>query len=714
MDTPAAPAPQRTRRDCLAAAALAAVAFAVFAPALGHEFVNYDDPDYVTANRHVTAGLTAGGAYWALTAFHTYNWHPLTWLSLQLDASLWKGADAKPDPRGFHLTNVLLHAANAALLFLALRSLTGAYWRSLAAALLFAVHPLRAESVAWVSERKDVLSACFGLLTLWAYARYVRAPSPGRYLAVLASFALSLLAKPMLVTLPCLLLVLDWWPLGRWQARGFWPLLREKLPLFVLAAASAVVTVRAQAGEGAVAGLTLFPADVRAANAVLSYAAYLAKTVWPAGLAVYYPHPVYPYAGGLPPAQVAAAGFLLAAITAGAAALRGRAPYLLAGWLWYLGSLVPVIGLVQVGSQAYADRYTYLPQVGLLIAACWGAADLARARPGVALAAAGAAAVALAALTWRQLPAWHDSVSLWQHALGVARDNPVARLNLGLAFEQQGNDKEAAAQYREAIRLDPRFARALGNLGNLLLRRGGPPNEALRLLREACRAAPGSALMRTNLANALLRQGQLDEAARQFNEAIRLDPALVGAAAHDRLGEIEASRGNAAAAADFFREALRRQPDFPEARAGLGAALVQLGQAEEGLRLLREAVRAAPRFERGHVQLGEALEKTGDLDGAATHFGEATRLRPEVPLAWLKLGGVRARQGRTEEAVDCFSKAAAAHARAGRFADAAAAGRSARARAEAAGRTDLVRQVDGWLSNYERARAAPAPPGASP
>jgi tetratricopeptide (TPR) repeat protein len=635
-----------SRPDGLVALAVAAAAFAAFAPALRCGFVGFDDPYYVLNNPYVREGLSAEGTVWAFTTFYNANWHPLTWLSLQLDAALWS-----VDARGFHLTNVLLHAANAVFLFLALRSLTGCFWRSVAVALLFAVHPLRAESVAWVSERKDVLSACFGLLALLAYAGYARAPSAGRYLPVAVLLALSLLAKPMLVTLPCLLLVLDGWPLRRARTLGDWgKLVSEKLPLFALVAASCVVTVRAQAGSAAVVDTGRFPVGERLENAAVGYAFYLAKTAWPVDLAVFYPHP-----GAARPARVAAgAALLLAALTAGAVALRRRAPYLLAGWLWYLGTLVPVIGLVQVGLQAYADRYTYLPQVGLLLAACWGVADLTRARPRAALAGAGAAAVLLAALTWNQLAVWHDSVSLWEHDLRVAGPSFTALVDLGEALEAEGRVDRAEECFREALRLDPGSALALVDLAGLLSGQG-KQDGAQKLLEEARQLAPDFGRVRSELGVVLYRRGKLEEAAREIAEAVRLAPGL--SEAHCNLGLVEAARHNDARAADCFRQALRLRPDSPAALSGLGRVLIRQGKAGEGLACLRAAVRLNPKFVDGHINLGKALAEQGDLEGAARHFAEATRLDPGQAAAWYNLGAARFGQGRLAEAADGLERA---------------------------------------------------------
>jgi tetratricopeptide (TPR) repeat protein len=603
-------------RDWLMAVALACVTVVAFLPALRCEFVNFDDTDYVTRNPHVTAGLTSAGAAWAFTTFTQSNWHPLTWLSLQLDASLYW-----PNAWGFHLTNVLVHAASAALLFLALRALTGAFWRSAAVALLFAVHPLRVESVAWISERKDVLSVFFGMAALLAYAGYVHRPSALRYAAVLVAFALSLLCKPMLVTLPCLLLVLDWWPLGRWTDRGAWPLVREKLPLFALVAASAAVAYRAQLELSAVATLEKFPLPIRIENAFVSYVMYLWKTVWPAELAVYYPHPIYDTRTGLKvPTEVFAGALLLVALlTAGAVLLRKRAPYLLAGWLWYLGTLVPVIGLIQVGSQAYADRYTYFPQIGILVALCWGVADLARVRGRVAVAACAAAALALAVVTWQQLTVWKNSVALWRHAIQVTFSTATSQMNLGTALEEAGDVPGAIECYRAALKYEPDNARAW-----------------------------------VNLASAHYQMNRFDEAAEFLKQSLRLAPDVPQNISN--LGRIEAARGNLDQAAKLFNKALELNPDFVPAHLGLGT-LLATAHPDEALRHLETAVKLDPGSGQAHVLLGTFFEAHGDFDRAVPQYEEAVRLAPEEATHWFRLGTAYARQGRTADARRCLEKA---------------------------------------------------------
>jgi Flp pilus assembly protein TadD len=605
------------RRKWLVAAGLAVVAFANFVPALSCQFINLDDADYVTQNPNVREGLGAVRALWAFRAVHSANWHPLTWLSLQLDASLWKGSSGELDPRGFHFTNVLLHAVSAALLFLAFEALTGALWRSAAVALLFAIHPLRVESVAWISERKDVLSTLFGLAALWGYASYVHKPSVARYLAVFAAFLLSLLSKGMLVTLPFLLLVLDWWPLSRVRtARDWWPLVREKVPLFALAIGVAVYTYLAQESQGSMGGSELFPLSTRIGNAVVTYAEYLKKTAWPVGLSIFYPYPVE----GLSAVRVVLSCLLLAAITVSAVALRRRAPYLLTGWLWYAGTLVPVIGLVQVGGAAYADRYTYFPQIGILLAICWGVADLARNYIRLAAAAGVAAALAAGWLTWNQIAVWKDSVALWDNAVRVAGPNAQALNFLGQALAQEGHDDEAGKAFAEA-----------------------------------CKVAPYSSYGFLNLGKVRLRQGRTQEAEKLFLTAIGLEPPQ--ADAHTDLGVIALQRGDFARAAERFRVALQIAPNSADAHKGLGFALVRLGKVKEGIVELQAAVNCEPQAPQTHALLGSVLEAQGDLPGATKELTAATRLDPHTASHWINLGAILARQRQFAEAVACFEKA---------------------------------------------------------
>jgi tetratricopeptide (TPR) repeat protein len=690
-------------RDGLTAAVLAACTFAVFAPALDYGFVNFDDGHYVTQTEQVTKGLSLSGAGWAFTTYHTANWHPLTWLSLQLDATLWpKPADKPLQAFGFHLTNVLLHSASAALLFLALRLLTGAYWRSAAVALLFAVHPLRVESVAWISERKDDLSVFFGLLALWAYADYARRPSVWRYLAVAAAFAASLLSKPMLVTLPFLFLVLDWWPLQRWPARRGW-LLLEKLPLLALVLASSWFTVAAQREGGAVKTLEAYPVAVRLENAVVSYAAYLVKTVWPARLSPYYPHP----RATLPISNVAAACLLLVALTAGAAALWRKAPYLLAGWLWFLGTLVPAIGLVQVGGQAMADRYSYFPQIGILIAACWGVAALAGKQGRVALAGAAVAAVVLAGFTLTLLPIWKDSLSLWEHARRTSGDCSYTLISLGLALDEKATEmkrppplEEEERCYRRAIEVDDAAFNAHYNLGLVLLRQGRL-KESVDELRRTCELVPDFPMPHSDLGGALLYLDNLDEAAAECERAIGLMPGL--AEAHRNLGLVELKRKNIPRAAAEFREAVDLRPTSSDSRAGLGVALAEQGELDEAVKQLIMAVKLDPRSVQAYFNLGTTLEKRQEWDRAADCFQNAIQLNQGMAMAWYKLGMIRTRQEKWRDAASALARARLLDPGSSTFGPAL---ETALKRLGESGQGDLERRIRDQLNQQLRSRGA--------
>ena len=460
-------------RRVACAGGLALLTLAVYLPVLAHGFLRFDDPYYVTRNPHVQAGLSWEGIAWAFQANVASNWHPLTLLSHMLDCELFG-----MDPLGHHLTSLLLHTASVVLLFEALRRMTGEVWRSAAVAALFAVHPTHVESVAWIAERKDVLSGFFWMLTLLAWERWIRQPSPKRYMAVALAFTAGLLSKPMVVTLPFVLLLLDIWPFER-KIR-----VKEKLPLFALAAVSCVATLITQ--SGAIGLASRFPMKLRLANAVLSYAAYLGKTVFPTRLAVFYPMPTE-----FPAWKVAGAALLLVALTV----LALRAPrYATVGWLWYLGTLVPVIGIVQVGGQAMADRYTYLPTIGLFLIVAWG---LPR-RVGWLLAPA---VLALAITTRLQLRHWEDSESLFRHAAAVTERNFIAHLHLAQIHADRGDRRRALEHFRATLEIRPGMWQAQASLGNTL-RRWGRPDKALPHLRNAVRLRPHDPRLRRALAEA--------------------------------------------------------------------------------------------------------------------------------------------------------------------------------------------------------------------
>lgn len=508
---------KREARPLLLAPGLALLTLLTFLPALDNGFVAYDDDLYVTANPGVQQGITAAGLRWALAAVVAENWHPVTLASHMLDAELFG-----LDPRGHHLTSLVLHAANVLLLFSFLRRTTGASWRSAAAAALFAVHPTRVESVAWVAERKDVLSGLFFFLCLLAYARYAERPSLPRYLAVVAALALGLAAKPMLVTLPFVLLLLDLWPLGRFRPGRLRPLLLEKLPLLALSAAASAATLVAQRGALAEA----LPLGQRLANALVAYATYLGKILLPRDLAVFYPMPP-----ALPTWKVAGAALLLAVLTAAALQLGRRATYLPVGWFWFLGMLVPVIGLVQVGSQSMADRYTYLPAVGLFLIAAWGLPDALPRRKAARpiLTTATLAAILVLALAARaQTVHWRNTITLFHHAAAVTEGNYVAHLNLAEALREAGRREEALEHYRAAIAARPRLPRAYAALGGAL-RSWGHPAEALPPLRTALELDPTDARTHATLAMALDDLDRTEEAIAALRRALELDPSMANA-----------------------------------------------------------------------------------------------------------------------------------------------------------------------------------------
>jgi tetratricopeptide (TPR) repeat protein len=572
--------------------ALAAATLLVYVQVASHEFVNYDDYIYITQNPNIQHGLTGQSISWALTSGYALNWHPLTWVSHMIDVDLFG-----LKPAGHHLVSVLIHMLNAVLLFLLFRRMAGALWQSAFVAGLFALHPLNVESVAWAAERKDVLSALFGILTMLAYVRYAAHPGWKRYLLVALCLSLGLMAKPMLVTVPLALLLLDYWPLRRYQqgdpaARGasrsrgpgtlrryvpvFFRLLREKIPLFMIAAASSVITIIVQQRGAAVSTLEGLPPGVRISNALVSYVIYLRKTFWPADLGVFYPHPL----NTLPQPEIMGAAVLLICLTAFVVWSGRRREYLAVGWLWFLVMLIPMIGLVQVGQQAYADRYMYLPLVGIAIVAAWGAGDLLPASRGSRIVLASGAAAVLAALgwcTWVQAGYWRDSAALFAHTVNVTADNYLAQNNLGAALYLQGKYDEAAFHYSEAVRIKPDYEQAYQNLISALLAAGKSDKAA------------EAALTRGTMFG---QQGNSAEATAHFQEALRLKPAYPEA--HNNLGIVLAMQGNNAGAESHFSEALRIDPGFGDA----------------------------------HANLALVLEKEGKIDEAVAHFSEAVRLNP--------------------------------------------------------------------------------------
>jgi Flp pilus assembly protein TadD len=605
--------------------ALAAVTFLAFAPALDAGFVDYDDDIYVSANSHIQHGFNATSVRWALTSFYASNWHPLTWLSHMIDWSMWRSA-----PAGHHAMSVLIHLAASLALYVGLERLTGSIIRSAIVAALFAIHPLHVESVAWLAERKDVLCALFWFLAIAAYAR-------SRMLAVVLLGAAALMAKPMAVTLPLTLLLLDYWPRGH-DLRVEWPAaLREKAPLFALAAGASLLTVMAQRASHSIATVAAVPLGQRFANAAVAATWYLVKALWPTGLAVFYPHP----RGSLELWKVAVSVVALTAITITAIRLRKTRPYLLFGWLWYLITLLPVIGIVQVGEQAMADRYSYVPLVGIFVAVTWGAwdaiasaiADVRRARA-LAMSAAAIAIAVLIAVTRIQAGFWKSSETLFTHALAVTKDNDVAHAHLGMLRAAQHRLPEADAHFREALRIRPSDALSHLDLGANLVQMG-KDDEALVEFRVALSLDPRDPRVRTNLGGLLERRGDLAGAQAEFSEAIRLDPSFTSARLG--LGTVASAQGRLDDAATQFNEVLKADPANADAHDRLATVLAQLHRYDEAYTHFAESIRIDRNRADTQCNWGTALATQGRYRDAAAHFAEAVRIDPALARAHFSL-----------------------------------------------------------------------------
>jgi tetratricopeptide (TPR) repeat protein len=632
---------------------------ALYWPATRCDFINLDDPDYVTENARVQGGLTWEAVKWAFCNIEQASyWAPLTWLSHELACQLFG-----LNPWGHHLVNVLLHAANVALVFLVFQRMTGATWRSLVLAALFGWHPLRVESVAWVTERKDVLSTLFWMLTLWAYVKYVEAGKIGNsksrtwYGAALVMFVCGLMSKAMLVTTPFVLLLLDYWPLKRitndeWRIAKVKTLLLEKIPFFVLATAASVVTFVAQKEGGAVKMVEYLPLGARVGNALISYCRYLWDMFWPTKLGVFYPHPGY-----WPLGEVLLAGAVLCGISLFVFLKRRQYPFMLMGWLWFVGTLVPVIGLVQVGGQAMADRFTYVPSLGVLIIAVWGAHELTGGwrYQKVALVVLGSASIVLCiGLTRQQLGYWKDSETLFRHTIEVTDNNYIAYNNVGDALLHQGQTNEAITQFQAAIRINPYDAEAHYNLGVAFFNKS-QADEAITQFQAAIRLRPDYALAHNNLGAALLGKGQADEAISQYQETIRLKPDY--ATAYFNLGVALFNQGQIGNAVSQFQTAIRLKPDYAEAHINLGAALLDQGQIGGAIGQYQEAIRLKPGYAEAHYDLGVAFLKQGRNDEAITQFQAAIRLKPDYPGSHCDLGVALLSLGQTDGAITQFQTA---------------------------------------------------------
>jgi tetratricopeptide (TPR) repeat protein len=709
------------RRFWLICLVLALGSLIVYGKLAGYDFASYDDETYVTANVHVQHGPFLNQLVWAFTTDEGGNWHPLTWLSHILDCrlyGLWAG--------GHHLTNLILHLANTLLFFVLLRRMTGALWRSAIVAALFAWHPSHVESVAWIAERKDVLSTFFGLLAMAAYLGYVEKNSQqkpnsknqtpekhqtsnlkgvlrrlelgagsfsgawflvfGVYYALsLFCFLLALLSKPMLVTLPFVLLLLDYWPLRRTSNLIERRVLLEKVPFFILSGVSSAITMVVQS-RGGVVTLATVSLGQRIANALVSYVRYLENMVWPVDLCV-----IYPYRLTWPLWLVVACGLFLALTTCVVFAHRRNRPWLAVGWLWYLGTLVPVIGIVQVGLQSMADRYSYLPLVGIFIMLVWEFTERLERLPrnvGRAISVGLGATVLVTCLTlsWFQVTTWRNAISLFTHAVSVTADNYVAHVNLGVelyhagkpeeavshfntafglrpdsplpaynlgrCYEQLGDLQRAANWFERAVETKPEFAPARYDFARLLAKQN-KLEEAIAQYNACLLYTRDPASVHFSLANALAAQGKLSDAAEHYRQSLELDPNSPDA--HNNLGAVLLRLGNPAAAVDHFKAALKLQPNLAEAEDQLGGALQKLGQLDEARRHFAEAVRLKPNLAHAQLKLGLLLAQQSQFEEAKGHFQKVTQLEPSNDVAWFNLAGIFAAQGRLDDAAAAFN-----------------------------------------------------------
>jgi protein O-mannosyl-transferase len=641
------------RNVVLVCVALAAGTIAAYWPTIDAQFVNIDDPTYVVDNLHVQRGITVENVKWAFTTFHFSNWHPLTWLSYMLDCELFG-----VNPQAMHRVNLGLHIANTLLLFAWLKRLTAALGASAMVAALFALHPLHVESVAWIAERKDVLSTFFLILTLWAYTACVQRRCAGRYAASLLFLALGLLSKAMLVTVPFMLLLLDVWPLRRLDLapgagwRNASRLFLEKLPFFAVAGVSSYLTFRAQQQGESVASFIHLPFTERFENALVSFARYLGKMLWPADLAVFYPHP-----GEWSALQVVAAAALVSVVSVLAVLSIRRCPYLFCGWFWFVGTLVPVIGLVQVGGQSMADRYTYVPSIGLFIAVVWAARQLLLTRRfsiGIGFAVGAAIIAGAAVLTWRQAGHWRSSLALFTHAEKVTPPNVTTLNNLGDALQEIGRTDEATQKFKAALELDPESFWAWGNLGNVNMG-AGRIDEAIKYYQRGLRLKPNSSELHYNLGLAFTAKQDFTQAIHHHEQALALDPFYLEARLN--LGNAYLSAANADAAVTNYIAALQLKAGHAPTHYNLGNARLTQRRPEDAIKHFAEAARLDPSFADAHRQLAAALRQAGQAAEAAAPLERAVALQPSSPGIHAELGALYTGLGRVPEAIAHYRQA---------------------------------------------------------
>ena len=618
------------RRDWWIYAALVLAIVAAYAQVSSFQFVNYDDPDYVTENLHVREGLTASSVTWAFTATEYANWFPLTWLSHMLDVELY-GLRAG----GHHVTNVAIHIITTLLLFGLLKKITGDRWPSAFVAFAFGLHPLHVESVAWIAERKDVLSGLFYILSLWAYVRWVAKRSWTRYALILIAFACGIMSKPMIVTMPFAALLLDYWPLHRLSRKS----VMEKIPLFALSIAASVIAYVVQQNGGAVNTLAEIPFTLRFENAAVSYLTYVFQFVWPTHLAVFYPFPP-----SIPAWEWIAAILALIGITI--LALH-RAP-IAVGWLWFLGTLVPVIGLVKIGIQSHADRYTYIPLIGLSIVVAWGVEAFVKQARWLTIPAA------LLFAAYVQAGTWHDSTTLFEHALAVTNGNFIAHNNLGVALRRAGHRPDALAHFEEAVKLWPQYPEAQTNIGEALLT-AGRRDDALPHILEALKLDPKLPEAHINLGAVRNQQNRPDLAEAEYRTALELKPS--SAEAHDGLGVVFAETNRNQEALAHYNEAISLDPNDADSHYNLGRLYGLTGHPDQAIVEFRQALRIDPANAETHFNLGTAYAQKDQMNEAVAEFTAAVRSKPDYAGAHFNLGSALARLDRYDEAIAEFTAA---------------------------------------------------------
>ncbi|RZB36213.1 MAG: hypothetical protein SRB2_02372 [Desulfobacteraceae bacterium Eth-SRB2] len=647
----------------LASLCLIIVILISYQQVVSFDFVGYDDELYVTKNLNVQKGLASENLKWAFTTFHAANWHPFTWLSHMLDCELFG-----LNPTGHHWTNVQFHIANTLLLFFILFKMTGALWQSAFVAALFAVHPLHVESVAWISERKDVLSTFLGLLMMGAYYRYIKAPDFKNYLLIIIFLSIGLMCKPMLVTFPFVLLLLDFWPLKRFQYKnyyliqserttyygfkGIFRLILEKLPLFILVAISSGLTFLAQKSGGTLKALETLSLKTRISNAFVSYVSYLLKTIWPSNLAVFYPHPE----NTIPAWQIFGATLVIAAACFWAIRTSKKYPYILVGLCWYLVTLVPVIGFVQVGGQAMADRYTYIPLIGIFVIVAWGAVDFFQKWHYRKIYLYGCALIILLAFTAKtffQVSYWKNGIVLFEHTVKVTENNYKAQNNLGTAWGPV-DIKRSIYHYKEALRIKPDYAIAHYNLGNALAKQG-QTDKTIEHYLEALRIQPNYVNAHNSLGMALLEKKNYDKAMLHFTKALKINPK--GITARNNLANVLFIQGKSDEAISHYNEILKVNCEQADAQYNIAYVLSTQGNLDKAVLHYKEAIRINPEYEKAHYYLGNILIKQGELKEAFTHFAELIKINPDFVQAYNKIGLILFKQRKFKKAKVFFSKA---------------------------------------------------------